>query len=163
MSDADTRRTVELFVRSLTSSERQACLDATLERLSRLESDGHIDGFTVSVWGDGVCLSGRAAETEAAAEIRERVEEFSEWAESAGVELPGFERRETRSLVTGGCHENLSLPVMALADRTDDDLSFVAPCVDGGTVHTVGDRLAALAGEDGERTRGQSGVSVQAD
>ncbi|MFC7153970.1 HTH domain-containing protein [Halomarina halobia] len=163
MSDADSHRTVELFVRSLTSSERQAGLSAAIDRLSRLESEGHIDGFAVRVWGDGVCLSGPAAETETAAEIRERVEEFAEWAEASGVELPGFERRETRSMVTDRCHENLTLPVMALADRTDDDLTFVAPCVDGGTVRTVGDRLATLAGEDAKRARGRSGASIQAD
>ncbi|MFC6834964.1 HTH domain-containing protein [Halomarina ordinaria] len=165
MTDSAHSETVELYVRSLTASERQVRLDETLDRLARLEAAGELDDVTVHVWGEGVCLSGPAAETPVGRDIRGTVDEFREWAASSDVDLVGFERREARSMLTDECHENLRLPALALAHRTDGDLAFVAPCADGDGCRSVGDHLDSLegAGEDPEHSSTTAKVSIRAD
>lgn len=146
MSHSESPHVVELYVRSLAAGDSQARVEETLSRLRDLESDGAIDDYDVHVWGDGVALDSQVTETDAGAFIRERVAAFREWAHEADRDLAGFDERTTHSAMTGRAHRNLSVPAMALCERRGEDIEWVAPCEDDGTV-TVGDRLDALEEE----------------
>lgn len=136
--------TLELYVRSLSADAGTSLVRDVLDRIARLEADGVIDGYEVTVWGDGVSLDDRVLATDAARTIHDHVEEFREWAEETGRTLTGFETRDTRSSVTSEVWRNLTVPTVALAERHGEALSWVAPCHDG-TPHSVSERLDQLA------------------
>lgn len=133
---------VELYVRSLCPSGAQQQPEQIIERLSGLADAGHIAGFSVHVWGKQVPRDGQTAVGEA---IRDRIETFNAWSDRAGTSLaPLFESRETGSLLTDETHETIDLPTLCLVEYHGDDIRYVAPCVEDGTVCTVHDRMDAL-------------------
>ncbi|MFC5972508.1 HTH domain-containing protein [Halomarina salina] len=135
MGENDTL-TLELYVRSLSADAGTAAVGDVLDRMAGLVADGVVDGYDVTVWGDGVSLDDRVLATDAARTIRDSVEEFQRWADETGRTLSGFETRDTRSAVTSEVRHNLTVPTVALAERRGETLTWVAPCR-GETVHTV--------------------------
>jgi hypothetical protein len=154
MSQSDSSLTVDLYVRSLAVGDGSARIEETLSRLEDLESEGAIDDYAVHVWGEGVSLDPRIAETEAGSFIREHVAAFREWARDTGRTLTGFREHTTNSAMTGRVHRNLRVPAMALCKRRDDEIEWVAPCDDDGETTTVADRLAAIE-EDADPSSGR--------
>lgn len=144
MPEASEPRRVELFVRSLAAGDSQARVGATIERLDELLDAGAIDGYDVHLWGTGVSLDPRIVGTETGSFIRERVASFQEWAHESGRELPGFEVETRSSAMTGRVHRNVAVPTMAICERHDGVVEWVAPCADEAGTTTVEDRLAAL-------------------
>lgn len=133
---------VELYVRSLCPSGAEHQPEQVTERLNELVEAGHIADFSIHVWGKQVPCAGDTAVGE---EIRDRIETFEAWSDRAGVSLaPSFEIREARSLLTGETQERIVLPTLCLAEFRGDDLQYVTPCVEDGTVCTVRDRLGVL-------------------
>lgn len=139
--------TVELYVRSLAAGDNQARISDTLSRLADLDAEGVIEDYEVHVWGDGVSLDSEITGTEAGSFIRETAAAFREWAHDTGRELSGFETETTHSAMTGRTHRNLSVPTMAVCERVDDEVTWVAPCTDGDAVHSVGDYVSTLERE----------------
>jgi hypothetical protein len=140
--DAPTPVTVELHVRSLAPQGGRDQQESAIERLDRLATDGRIDEFSVDVWGQQVSLSTASARTDAGRAVLDRVEAFREWADETGRSVESFfETRRVASEITDQQYVSLVLPTLTLAEYRDGDLSFVAPCSDGGTVTTVTDRI----------------------
>lgn len=141
MSGETTR--VDLFVRSLSPRGARGRPSAVVDRLEELLAAGHIDEYSVYVWGAEVGLSTPAAGAGEGRAILDRVAAFRSWADRRGVALEGFDRRETTAM-TGETRTVLVLPVLALAEYADGELVGVAPRSGDGAV-TVEDRLAALS------------------
>lgn len=139
--------TVELYVRSLSAGDDQARISDTLSRLADLAAEDVIEDYEVHVWGGGLSLEPEITGTDAGAFIRETAASFREWAHETGRELSGFETETVHSAMTGRTHRNLSVPTMAICERTDGDVTWVAPCTDGDSVHSVGDYIATLERE----------------
>ncbi|MFD1514762.1 HTH domain-containing protein [Halomarina rubra] len=152
--------TLELYVRSLSAEAGTARVAAVLDRLARLDETDRIDGYEVVVWGDGVSLDDRVLATDAARTIRDAVGELRAWAEETGRDLPGFEERTVRSAVTGEVRHNLTVPTIALAERRDGAVTWVAPCHDDG-VHTVAERLGDIS--RGRERSARDAVVLEAD
>lgn len=145
MTARENKPRVELYVRSLYPSGAQHQQEQVIERSRELAEAGHITGVSVTVWGRQVPRDGGTA---IGAAIRDRIEAFEAWSDRAGTSLASvFETRESRSLLTGETTQAIVLPTLCLAEYHGDDLEYVAPCVDGGTVCTVRDRLDRLETE----------------
>jgi hypothetical protein len=141
---------VELFVRSLSPSGATHQQERILERLDELATEGHIDDYEVTVWGERVVPDSIAAETPTGERVLDTVEEFQSWATAHGVAVDRFyPERTVESAITGEEFTAISLPVVAMAEYVDDRLHHVTPH-EGETVQTVLDRLDAL---DGDRER----------
>jgi hypothetical protein len=149
---------IELFVRSLEPLPGAPGLETTTASLERLADTAGVS-FEVRLWGEALPLGSATARTPTAVRLHERVAELRSWARARDVELPGFERVETDTLV-GPSREVLRLPPRLLAVYRGDELLTVAPHVDDGRhrdITAVLDRLADLPSERLERpTRVQS-------
>jgi hypothetical protein len=148
----------ELFVRSLEPLPGAPGLETTMAALQRLAETADVS-FQIRVWGEALPLESETERTPTAVRLHERVAELRSWAQARGVEIPGFERVETDTLV-GPAREVLRLPPRLLAVYHADELLTVAPHVDGGRYHDVTevlDRLTDLPSEGPARpTRAQS-------
>jgi hypothetical protein len=153
--------TVEVYVRTLAAGDNQSRISETLSTLANLSGEGVIDDYEVHVWGEGVSLDPEITGTEAGSFIRETAAEFREWAQETDRELTGFETKTTHSAMTGRSHRNLSVPTMAICERTDEEVTWVAPCTDGDVVHTVGDYVSELE-RDGETAESEA-LAARAD
>lgn len=160
--------TVELYVRSLCGEAAKEPQEAVIERLSRLEREGVLDGYTVRVWGRRICPDTAAADTEAGRFVLDRLEAFEDWATEAGTSIQSFfDTDEVDSSITGESYDAITVPTLTLAEFRGETLRWVSPCADGGTVHTVSDRLDALESvggayphEERERHREATHISV---
>jgi hypothetical protein len=153
-------RGVELYVRSLSPAGAGEQQKRVIERLQTLEERGHISEFTVTVWGKRIDISD--SKTAQGKEIRRRLTEFEQWAHDAGVSLASFYRARTvESATIGDTITTITLPVMGLAEYVDDELTYVTPCTDGDTVHSVEDHLAELATQRGTSSGGRSHPPVR--
>lgn len=144
-----TRRTnqvrAELWVRSLAPTGCRPQQEACLQHLRQLEADGDIETFTVEVWGTHLALSD-GERTAIGQRIHDRVEEFRAWAMEHGMAPDSlFSTESINPLPPSEEYTRITLPLMTLAEYEGDTLRFVSPCTDGETVHTVTDRLDALA------------------
>lgn len=140
---------VELYCR--TSTTTAAAIDRYHDRLDRLRSMGIVEGIEVTSWPSRVEL--RASHGSVATEA---YEEFSAWADEAGVDLePAFNVRDYESEFTGEKGTALITPVACLAVYDGDDLRAVYPHVEDGKVTTVEDGIEALA--DGFEDRPTAG------
>ncbi|WP_254535426.1 HTH domain-containing protein [Halomarina litorea] len=153
--------TVEVYVRSLAAGDNQARISDTLSRLADLSAEDVIEGYEVHVWGEGVSLDPEITGTEAGSFIRETAAAFREWAHETGRDLSGFETETTHSAMTGRTHRNLSVPTMAICEKVDDEVTWVAPCTDGDSVHTVSDYVDTLEREGEPAAREE--LAVRAD
>ena len=113
---------LELYLRSLAPATGRDQQDRVVRRLHDLDGDGRIKGF----------------------DVLRRYERFAEWAEEAGYDLTGFERREVDSVLTGTTVTGIAFPRIVLAEYRGGSLTFVAPAADGSETVTVQDRLDSL-------------------
>lgn len=142
-----TTPSVELFVRSLSPTEKPASDHA--KQVRHLESEGHVDTASVTVWGHEVDLSTPAPDT--GQFILDRVATFRSWADDNGVTMkPFFEIREVQSTITCEEYAALRLPVCCLAEFENDELVHVAPYSTGEAICSVADRIRRLG--EGHRT-----------
>ncbi|MFB6074181.1 MAG: HTH domain-containing protein [Haloarculaceae archaeon] len=148
MTDMPTPQ-IELYVRSLLPDGAHERQEDVVDRLQRLDREGRIENFSVIVWGKQVSRESAAAHTEEGQYILNRVAEFKQWALSNNVSLESFYQTvDVASEVTDESYTAITLPVMGLAEYRDGELTHVAPCTKGETVHSIIDRLERL--ENGE-------------
>lgn len=154
---------VELYVRSLAPAGARPSLEATVERLQRLEADGRLAAVTVHVTGKCVCPEGALARTDPGEFLLERVEAFEAWAERTGRDVEDHFRRVDAAGIDGSDFGGVRFPVVAMAEYEAGDLRFVSPSGTGTAAVTVQDRLAVLESTaadartdrvDGQETRG---------
>lgn len=149
---------LELYVRSLLAEQARSQQEEIIERLGDLENDGAIDEFQIVVWGQQAPASPAQARTEAGEFVLNRVAVFSQWGEANGFDVADqFEYRDVESSMVDESYQAVRFPVMTLAEYHGQDLVFVAPAGDGGSVHTVRDRIDVIetttdADERGETT-----------
>lgn len=144
MSDT-TARTLELFVRSLSSSAIGIQIGEILDQLDRLQAEECFDEYTVTVWGERISAGSIAARTNEGAFIHSRVVEFRQWASEHDITLEGgFENQTTHSALTGETNEFITLPSMVLAARREGSLEWIVPSTQGEGNTSVWDRLSAL-------------------
>lgn len=148
---ADRETVVELFVRAEPELGAERCKESVVDRLEELESEGHVDSYSVNAWSKSIRTSGSLAGTAFHEETLSRIEEFESWIRSAG-NLPetAFARETVASPITGEEYAVVTLPVMCLAVYEDDELVHLHPGHDGLENHSVHECLDALAGEDVE-------------
>lgn len=141
-------RTLELYVRSLSSSTIGVRLESIIDRLKACVAEGHIEDYTVTVWGERVSTDKAISGTDQGGLIRHRIAEFRQWASDHGVTLEGgFETRTVHSSITGETHEFITLPSVALAARRDNDLEWVVPSSDASGMTTAMDRLESITND----------------
>lgn len=139
------KKTIDLYVRSLAPRGQQTTQNAIINRLDELESMGAISAYTVHVWGRKVAPLSAAGQTEAGQFISDQVTAFETWADDVGRSLDSFfETQAVQSAYRDETHETSVLPAATLAEYEGDTLTFVAPSTDGDTSTTVHDRLDAL-------------------
>src|SRR6056297_1040755 len=136
---------LELYVRTLSPPGARARQEAVLERLQRLEDEGHIDDFYVKVWGRQIDPTTRAADTDQGQFILNRIAEFKQWALAENTTLESFyQTHEQSSSITGEDHTNIVLPKMGIAEYHGSELEQVAPCTTGDDVYSIVDHLDEL-------------------
>jgi len=136
---------IELYVRSLLPDGAGQRQDAVIDQLDELERAGEISGYDVIVWGKQIAPESAGANTDEGRYILNRVAEFKQWALSNNVSLESFYgRTAVDSEASDASYDALVLPMMGLAEYDGDELTHVAPCTKGDTVHTITDRLESL-------------------
>ncbi|MFC7154517.1 HTH domain-containing protein [Halomarina halobia] len=139
------RRTVEVYVRSLTPGYELRGQEEVLERLRACAGTGEIDGYDLYVWGSGIDPESRAAQTKFGRFVLDRLDLFGRWAKRAGAELDFcFPTCARHSTVTGESFVCVEFPSVTLVEFEDDRVSHVAPCHRGGDHVTVRSRLKTL-------------------
>lgn len=125
-------------------------LESIIDRLKACVSEGHIDDYTITVWGERVSTDRAVSRTEQGGLIHNRIAEFRQWASDHDVTLEGgFERRTIHSSITSETHEFITLPSVALASRHDGDLEWVVPSSDESGMTTAMDRLESITNDWG--------------
>ena len=123
--------TVECHLRGPSYLEPIETLASRLQACSRR---GTIDSVLFRSWPERVALDDQGPR----AEIAERFERFSRWADGAGVRIePPFRRRTVRSMVGSGESSVLEIPVCCLALYREGELLGVYPHEEDGTTRTV--------------------------
>jgi hypothetical protein len=129
------RVTVECHVRG---SAFAGSIGNVVGALREHEEAGAIDGLTVDVWPDRVCLTDETAE----APIFERYDRLREWAERHDASLePAFRLAERTMTVIDSVETVLELPVVCLVVRVEGDIETVAPHSAASATYTVEDAL----------------------
>lgn len=142
-------RTLELYVRSL-SSGAGVQVESIIDRLETFATEGYIDDYTVTVWGERVSTGPAVAQTDSGGAIRRCITEFRRWANQHDVTLEGgFERQTVHSSITSETHEFITLPSVTLAARRDGDLEWVVPSSDTASAETTTpmDRVRSIAND----------------
>lgn len=132
---------VELYVRSLAPTDTRQEQEQVVETLRELDEEGRIAGFEVVLCGDCVCPRSVTADTDVGEFLLRRYGTFERWADARDRDLVGFERLDTRSLLTGTDVTGIVFPRMTLAEYRDGDLTYVAPSSNGTEQTSVADRL----------------------
>lgn len=136
---------LELYVRTLSPPGARTRQEQVIDRLQRLEDEGHIDDFYVKVWGKQIDPTTNAAETEQGEFILNRIAEFQQWSLVSNTTLESFyETREQSSSITGKDHTSIVLPKMGLAEYHGSELEQVAPVSEDDETYTVIDHLNDL-------------------
>lgn len=132
------RVVVDCFVRTDAISDP---VEARVESLRALASDGIVDTLSVETWPAEVVLTPL---TEGTSPV-ERFRTFERWAAQWGADIePAFRRVTRRSDMTGETREVLRTPALCLAVRVDGRLREVFPHRSKDTTYTVGDAIEAL-------------------
>jgi hypothetical protein len=132
---------IELFCRSLAPSTGREQQDRIVQRLRTLDERDRIQGFEVVLCGDCVCPRAATAETGPGEFLLDRYDAFQTWAEDTGRDLVGFEKRNTKSMLTGTTVTGIVFPRLTLAEYREGQLTFVAPSSDGSEQSSVADRV----------------------
>lgn len=129
-----------------------------LSRLRRLESEGAINDLTVNRWCKQLECDPDVEFPGSEVALRERIDEFKQWAEARGHSLePAFRWCEKTSLVSDDSREYLVLPVVCLEVRSNDRLLAVFPCTSGTETNTALNcvtQLEALSRDDAIEAEG---------
>lgn len=116
-------------------------VDAHVETLRACEREGAIEGLLLRSWPEKVGLGDESPHTE----VRERFEEFEQWADGQGVSVrPPFEIRGRTSSVTGEFSERLVTPLITVALYDGSRLAGVYPHTADGETYTVEDAIATM-------------------
>lgn len=137
------RPRIELYLRSLAPSTGRDEQERIVNRLQALDERGRIDSFEIVICGDCVCPDSATADTEPGRELLESYEQFREWAAEQNRELVGFERRDTRSILTGTTVTGVVFPRIVLVEYRNGTLTYVAPSQNGAEKTSVTDRVGA--------------------
>ena len=144
-ADTNDRLRLELYVRTLSPSGARSRQEEIVDRLGRLDDDGHVDDVFVKVWGNGIDPTTSAAETEQGQFILNRIAEFQQWALANNTTLDSFyQARQQSSSITGEEHHTIVLPKMGLAEYHGDELQQVSPVATGDRTTTVPEHLDEL-------------------
>ncbi len=131
--------TVRLYTRSAAPRDIAELHRRTVERLDRLAEDGSVESIEFEVWGDLIPTG------EDRTGSRRAYDEVVDWAEESGYSLaPGFERRETGTIVSEDTRSVVSVPLLCLVIYDGDGIEAVFPCSDGQRTYTVEDGLVGL-------------------
>lgn len=143
-TDPGTATRLKLYVRGSAPGADDR-LDATIDRLERLDAARMIDEIAVHTWDRRVRSDVSDGSPRVRSYVSDRVAEFEAWADRNGMTLrPSLDHRLLASAFTGDAQEVIVLPVMCLAVYADGVLCMVAPCSDGDTAYTVDDCLSIL-------------------
>jgi len=142
---ADDRR-VEVYVRSmLPPLGAKSAQEGLIERLETLSAESTIDGVSVTVTGDRLCLCETCAATDAERDLLDRIAEIDEWGDDHGATAsPFFETRDLDSSMAGETARALVPPRVCAALYCDDALAGVFPCRIEGRSYAVTDLVDAL-------------------
>jgi len=142
---ADDRR-VEVFVRSmLPPLGAKSCQEALIERFDELATESTLDGVSVSITGNRLCLCDTCSGTDAERDLLDRFADLDEWgAEYDATASSFFETKELDSSMTGETARALVPPRVSTALYCDGALSGVFPCRIEGREYTVADFADAL-------------------
>lgn len=136
--DRHTELVVETYTRPALLLEP---VDAKIETLERLESEGTIEELTHHSWPAEVSVSDHGLYDD----VEETFREFDRWAATNEVHIrPPFSIRTRRSTFTGETSTVLVTPVMSLAIYLEDQLAAVFPHSDGDVHYPVSEAIAAL-------------------
>lgn len=117
--------------------------DAIHERLSELETGGHVDAVRREEWVK------RTPVDNCDDELQDTYLAFSSWAEENGARLtPFFQTRECFSPAEGEHTDWLVMPAFCLGIYDDSGVAAVYPHNDGTEPKTVEDGLQALLGDE---------------
>jgi len=135
---------VTVWVRKRTASGT-AGTDQLLESLRELEASGAIDNLSVNVWSDQIQCNADKSLPGSEREVRNRIEEFQDWASEQGHDLePAFRWCEKSTLVDEETHEVVVPPLVCLEIRVGDELLAVFPCTSDDGTQTVSNCLEKL-------------------
>ncbi len=116
-----------------------------LETLRDLQASGKIDNLSVNVWTDEIQCDPDKTLPGSKQEIRNRIDEFQEWAEEKGHDLePAFRWCEKSTLVDDETHEVIVPPFVCLEIRSDEELLAVFPCTSDDGTQTVSQCIERL-------------------
>ncbi|WP_123533256.1 HTH domain-containing protein [Halosimplex salinum] len=140
------RRHVDVFVRSmLPPLGVKATQETLISRLDELSEESTIDGVSVKVTGNRLCLCGTCTETDAEAALLDRFRELDEWGDEFDASTsPFFETRTLDSSITNETARALVPPRVTVALYCDGTLTGVFPCEMDDSSYTVGDFISAL-------------------
>lgn len=134
-------RIVHLGIRADLPS--RGTLDAVLDRLDTLASDGRLGGYDVTSWPAHVRFDVEPATDS----VLDRFERFWTWAESEGLSItPAFGIRQGRTML-GEYEQVLDTPVVFAWVTVDGEIRAVAPCADGSETATLMDLIGELEAE----------------
>lgn len=138
---SERRPRVELYLRSLAPTAGREEQERIVNRLQALDEQDRIDAVEVVLCGECVCPQSATADTDPGRQLIESYEQFRQWATERDRELVGFERRDTRSILTGTTVTGVVFPRVVLAEYRDGSLTHVAPSRNGSDETSVSDRL----------------------
>lgn len=135
MSPADTH--LELYVRSLGTSESFERQERYLDRLEALRTTGLIDDFSVVVWGTTITPGSHSTHTRPGSQLVHRLLVMRRWCRHNGADVTQLYRLQDDA--------TLEVAPIALAEFTRSRLQFVSPYADAETRISVDDHLDSLA------------------
>ena len=144
LGEAEGRRTIEVFFRSLSEPEPHQFQRELLAEIQRLQEVGAVDDHTVTLFGGKLCCCEACAETAATRDRLEEIERWRAWAADAGVSLC-LEEHTVDSSLTGQQYEFVVPPTATVVCRVGGKTSAVLPHRDGGEVITPYEYLSTVS------------------
>lgn len=144
MTDSEPRL-VELFVRSLTPPGARAAQNDIVDRMVALREADVVEEVDLTVWGNGVPLSGTCARVGVGSHVANAIRAFRRWCEERDASLePFFTWSAVDSSITGESYDRVVPPHRCLAVWDDDGVAAVYPCRIGDETRSIEDGLRAL-------------------
>lgn len=143
---------VDLFVRSMSPPVGASTGQETaIERLQALVDASVIDDFTVSVWGERICLCDTCTSTDAVAYMLEKIRDLERWGEEYDASVREFfEERSQSSSIVDEERETLTPPRITAALYLDGSIAGAFPCRMGGRTCSVSDFFATVESMSGD-------------
>lgn len=138
---------IEIYVRSISEPSAHGYQSELLDLLRRLDQQGTIDGYDVTLMGEKICNCETCKELEPVDRRLERIREWRRWAAENGVTLL-FNERTVRSSVTGDTYQFIVPPTATLVLSHDGAIESVLPNRSDGETETPGEFLCGLLQDD---------------